>query len=64
MKLLAALFALAAIAVWFVWDSVAAWWTEPETYDPRWFDCLPADEFFRRAARPQRSLRPLIVRAG
>jgi len=48
MKLLAALFALAAIAVWVVWDSVAAWWTEPETYDPRWFDCLPADEFFRR----------------
>ena len=48
MKLLAALFALAAIAVWVVWDSVAAWWTEPETYDPHWFDCLPADEFFRR----------------
>ena len=50
MKLLAALFALVAIAVWFLWDSVAAWWTEhtTETDDPHWFDCLPADEFFRR----------------
>jgi hypothetical protein len=34
MKLLAALFALAAIAVWVCWDSVAAWWTEPDDVRP------------------------------
>jgi hypothetical protein len=49
MKLVAA-FALGAVAVWVCWDSVAAWWSEftEETDDPHWFDCLPADEFFRR----------------
>ncbi len=47
---LALLVATGAAVVWVCWDSVAAWWTEhtTETYDPHWFDCLPADEFFRR----------------